>query len=434
MKNKEIIGILQFGCAKNLIDLELMLGILVKNGYKYSLDYDNKDIKTVIINTCSFINDAEKESIRAIIEMIEKGKRIILTGCLVQKYKEELKKLLPEVKCYIGTCDYENIIDAIKNKEYYKISETPEYKYCENVQREQITVGSSSYLKIAEGCYYNCGYCVIPNLRGKYKSRKIEDIIKEAKSLADKGVSEIVLIAQDTTSYGLDIYKKPMLKELLEELNKIENVNWIRLMYAYPTNFDEELMKTINNLDKVVKYIDIPLQHSNINVLKRMKRPAIDYRKFIKKIRKNIKNVAIRTTFIVGYPGETDEEFEDLYNFVKEMKFDKVGVFTYSREKNTYAYTLKPQIKQSIKNKRKKLLMELQKGISLEINKNYTEKKIQCIIEEIHSNNTVIARSYKDAPEVDGLVYIKTNEFLTPGDIVDVKITKATCYDMYGVI
>ena len=434
MKNKETIGILQFGCAKNLIDMELMLGLLTKNGYSYSLNPDDENIKTVIINTCSFIYDAEKESISAIMDMIQKGKRIILTGCLVQKHKQELQKLLPEITNFIGTCDYDKIIEAIENKNYSKISEIPNYNYREDIKREQITVGSSSYIKIAEGCYYNCGYCVIPNLRGKYKSRKIEDIVVEAKELANKGVSEIILIAQDTTSYGLDIYKKPMLSELLEELNKIENLNWIRLMYAYPTNFDEKLMKTINNLDKVVKYIDIPLQHSNIEVLKRMKRPAIDYRKFIQKIRKNIKNVSIRTTFIVGYPQETDEEFQDLYDFVKDMEFDKVGVFTYSREKNTYAYNLKPQIKQSVKNKRKKLLMELQKDISLKINKSYTGKYVQCIIEEIHSDNTIIARSYKDAPEVDGLVYIKSDEYLTPGDIVNVKITDATCYDMYGVV
>ena len=434
MKNKETIGILQFGCAKNLIDMELMLGLLTKNGYSYSLNPDDENIKTVIINTCSFIYDAEKESISAIMDMIQKGKRIILTGCLVQKHKQELQKLLPEITNFIGTCDYDKIIEAIEDKNYSKISEIPSYNYREDIKREQITVGSSSYIKIAEGCYYNCGYCVIPNLRGKYKSRKIENIVAEAKELANKGVSEIILIAQDTTSYGLDIYKKPMLSELLEELNKIENLNWIRLMYAYPTNFDEKLMKTINNLDKVVKYIDIPLQHSNIEVLKRMKRPAIDYRKFIQKIRKNIKNVSIRTTFIVGYPQETDEEFQDLYDFVKDMEFDKVGVFTYSREKNTYAYNLKPQIKQSVKNKRKKLLMELQKDISLKINKSYTGKYVQCIIEEIHSDNTIIARSYKDAPEVDGLVYIKSDEYLTPGDIVNVKITDATCYDMYGVV
>ena len=434
MAKKETIGIIQFGCAKNLIDMELMLGFLVKAGYKYSLDYEDKNIKTVIINTCSFIQDAEKESIQAIMEMISQGKRIILTGCLVQKYKEELKELLPEITNYIGTCDYDKIVEAIENKNFSSIKKIPDYEYCENIKREQITVGSSSYLKIAEGCYYNCGYCVIPQLRGKYKSRTIENIVSEAQELANKGVSEIILIAQDTTSYGLDLYKKPMLPELLRELNKIENLNWIRVMYAYPTNFDDELMEAINSLDKVVKYIDIPLQHSNLDVLKRMKRPSIDYRKFIKKLRQKIKNVSIRTTFIVGYPGETEEEFQDLYDFIKDTKFDKAGVFAYSREKNTYAYGLKPQIKAAIKKQRKNALMKLQKNISLEINKKYINKKIQCIIEEIHSNVDVIARSYKDAPEVDGLVYIKTEEYLTPGDIVEVTIKKVTHYDMYGIV
>ena len=375
MKNKETIGILQFGCAKNLVDLELMLGLLVKNGYSYTLDPYQKDIKTVIVNTCSFILDAEKESVKAIMDMIALKKKVILTGCLVQKYKEKLQELLPEVKNYIGTSSYDKIVEAVESDNYVNISENPVCTYREDVKREQITVGSSSYIKIAEGCYYNCGYCVIPQLRGSYKSRKIEDIVQEAEALAKKGVSEIILIAQDTTSYGLDLYNKPMLSDLLCELNKINELNWIRLMYAYPTNFDEKLMKTINNLDKVVKYIDIPLQHSNIEVLKRMKRPAIDYREFIKKIRKNIKNVSIRTTFIVGYPGETDEEFNDLLEFIKDIKFDKAGVFTYSREKNTYAYNLKPQIKQSIKNKRKKILMEEQKKISFEINKKYIGKK-----------------------------------------------------------
>ena len=434
MKNKETIGILQFGCAKNLVDMELMLGLLTKNGYKYSLNPDDKNIKTVIINTCSFISDAEKESVASIIDMINKGKRVIITGCLAQKHPEELPKLLPEVKGFLGTCEYDKIIEAIENKSYTNISKEPDYCYREDIKREQITVGSSSYIKIAEGCYYNCGYCVIPKLRGKYKSRKMECIIEEAKELANKGVSEIILIAQDTTSYGLDLYKKPMLATLLAELNKIENLNWIRVMYAYPTNFNDELMDAINNLDKVVKYIDIPLQHSHIDVLKRMKRPAIDYRKFIKKLRKKIKNVSIRTTFIVGYPGETEEEYQDLYNFIEEMEFDKVGVFEYSREKNTYAYSLKPQIKANIKKKRKNALMKLQKNISKKINKNWHNKKIQCIIEEILSDGKIVARSYKDAPEVDGLVYIKSDEYLTPGDIVDVKITKSTHYDMYGTV
>jgi len=434
MKNTETIGILQFGCAKNLIDTELMLGMLVKNGYKYSLNPYDENIKTVIVSTCSFIHDAEKESISAIMDLIAKDKKIILTGCLVQKYKEELPKLLPEVKYFLGVSEYDKILEAIQTKKYTNISDNPNYCYREDIKREQITTGSSSYIKIAEGCFYNCGYCVIPKLRGSYKSRKIENIVNEAKELANKGVSEIILIAQDTTSYGIDIYQKPMLYKLLEELNKIENLNWIRIMYAYPTNFDDKLMKTINNLSKVVKYIDIPLQHSNIDVLKRMKRPAIDYRKLIKDIRKNIKNISIRTTFIVGYPGETEEEFEDLYNFIKEIKFDKVGVFEYSREKDTYAYSLKPQILSKIKKQRRSKLMKLQKEISLNINKSFIGKSIECIIEEIHSNGIIIARSYKDAPEIDGLVYIKTDEYLSPGDIVKVKITKATAYDLYGKI
>ena len=434
MKNKETIGILQFGCAKNLIDLELMIGLLVQNGYRYSLNPDDKNIKTVIINTCSFIHDAEKESVEAIMDMIAKKKRIILTGCLVQKYQEKLVELLPEVKNFIGVSNYDKIIEAIENKNYVNISKEPSYCYREDIKREQITVGSSSYIKIAEGCYYNCGYCVIPQLRGSYKSRKIENIVEEVKELAKKGVSEIILIAQDTTSYGLDLYKKPMLAKLLEELNKIEEISWIRIMYAYPTNFNDELIDAMAKLDKVVKYIDIPLQHSHPDVLKRMKRPVIDYEKFIQKIRKKIKNVAIRTSFIVGYPEESEEEFKHLCNFVKKIKFDKVGVFAYSREKNTYAYALKPQIKANIKNKRKKELMKIQKEISYSINKGFIKKTIPCIIEELHSDGTIVARSYKDAPEVDGLVYIKSNEYLTPGDIVDVKITKATCYDMYGVV
>jgi len=434
MKNAETIGILQFGCAKNLVDTELMLGILTQNGYKYSLDVYDENIKTVIVSTCSFIQDAERESISAIMDMINRGKKIILTGCLVQKYKDELQKLLPEVKYFLGVSEYDKILEALREEKYTNISNEVNYCYREDVKREQITVGSSSYIKIAEGCFYKCGYCVIPALRGSYRSRKIENIVQEARDLANKGVSEVILIAQDTTSYGLDLYKKPMLYKLLEELNKIENLNWIRIMYAYPTNFDEKLMKTINKLSKVVKYIDIPLQHSNIEVLKRMNRPPVDYRELIKKIRKNIKNVAIRTTFIVGYPGETQEEFEDLCSFVKDVKFDKVGIFTYSREKNTPAYSQKPQILAKVKRKRKSILMKMQKEISFDINKSFTGKKICCIIELVHSDGSAVARSYRDAPDVDGLVYIKTDRHLLPGDIVDVLVTKASAYDLFGTV
>ncbi len=430
MKKNKTIGIIQHGCAKNLVDTELMLGMLEKAGYKTTLDVDNPNVKTVVINTCSFICDAEKESIQSIFNMINAGKKIIITGCLPQKHKRELKKLLNEVSGFIGTCDLKDIVKAVEADEYYNVSENPEYIYPEDIERAQITVGSSSYIKIADGCNYCCGYCVIPQLRGKYKSRKIENILQEAQKLADKGVSEIILIAQDTTSYGIDIYGKPYLDKLLVELNKIKNLNWIRVLYAYPTNFTDNLIKAYKELDKVVKYVDIPLQHSHIDVLKRMKRPTINQEQLIKKIRKEIPNVAIRTTFIVGYPGETEEEFEHLYNFVKKMKFEKLGVFGYSREKNTYSYSLKPQISARIKHVRKNKILKLQKEISMKNNLNFISKRIQCIIEEVHTDGTAVARSYADAPEVDGLVYIKTKEYLSPGQIVSAKVTGADSYDL----
>lgn len=430
MKKKTKIGIIQHGCAKNLVDTELMLGMLEKAGYQTTLDVEDDDVKTVVINTCSFICDAEKESIESIFNMVALGKKIIVTGCLPQKHKHELQKLLTEVSGFIGTCDIRDIVKAIESDNFYSVSENPCYIYPEDVQRAQITVGSSSYIKIADGCNYSCGYCVIPALRGKYKSRKIEDIVKEAKNLAKKGVAEIVLIAQDTTSYGIDLYKKPSLDKLLEELNKIDGIEWIRVLYAYPTNFTQGLINAYKNLDKVVKYIDIPLQHSHPEVLKRMKRPAIDQKELIEKLRKEIPNVIIRTTFIVGYPGETEEEFEHLFNFVKEMKFDRLGVFEYSREKNTYSYSLKPQISAKIKHKRKNKILKLQKQISKENNLNFISKRIQCIIEEVHNDGTAIGRSYADAPEVDGLVYIRTNEYLTPAQIVEVEVIGADSYDL----
>lgn len=430
MSKNEKIGIIQHGCAKNLVDTELMLGILEKAGYTTTLDVEDKDVKTIIINTCSFILDAEKESIESIFNMIAAGKKIIVTGCLPQKHKKELKELLSEVSGFIGTCDIRDILNAVESDDFYSVSENPEYIYPEEIERAQITVGSSSYIKIADGCNYQCGYCVIPQLRGKYKSRKIEDIVKEARRLADKGVAEIVLIAQDTTSYGIDLYKKPSLDVLLEELNKIENITWIRVLYAYPTNFTEGLIKAFKTLDKVVKYIDIPLQHSHPEVLKRMRRPVINQEELINKLRAQIPGIIIRTTFIVGYPGESEEEFEDLYNFVEKMKFDRLGVFEYSREKNTYSYSLKPQIGARIKRSRKNKILKLQKEISRKNNLNFISKKIPCIIEEVHNDGTAIGRSYADAPEVDGLVYIKTEKYLSPAQIEYVTVVGADNYDL----
>lgn len=431
------IALINHGCAKNLVDSELMLGLLTAKGYEVTLDENEAQI--VIINTCSFIHDAEKESVQSILQMVEKGKKVIVTGCLPQKYNEELKDAIPEICAMVGTSNIREIVGIVDkvadeaNEEYIScVSEKPEYVYPENVERQQITMGASSYVKIADGCNYHCGYCIIPNLRGIYHSRPIENIVEEVKSLVAKGVAEIVLIAQDTTSYGLDLYKKQMLPELLKELNKIENLSWIRIMYAYPSQMTDELIDTIAKCDKVVKYIDLPLQHSDKIILENMRRPAFDYEELINKIRERIPGVAIRTAFIVGYPGETDEQFEHLYEFVKKMRFDKMGVFEYSREKNTASYEMSDQVPAKIKHERYKKLMALQQEISYEINQSYIGKTIPCIVESFTDEGVVILRSEHDAPEIDGLVYVKSDRPVVPGDIEDVKIEKADEYDLFG--
>lgn len=434
------IALINHGCAKNLVDSELMLGMLAEKGYEITLDDTDKDAEIVIINTCSFINDAERESVQSILQMIQDGKKVIVTGCLPQKHKDELKQAIPEISAMLGTSDFNKIVEVIENidKENYEfifdVNVKPKYVYPENVERQQITVGASSYIKIADGCNYHCGYCIIPNLRGAYQSRPIENIVAEAKEIAKKGCTEIVLIAQDTTSYGIDLYGKVKLVELLEELNKIEELSWIRIMYAYPSHMSDELIDAIARLDKVVKYVDLPLQHSHKDILDAMRRPVFDYEELINKIRTRIPNVTIRTAFIVGYPTETDEHFEHLYNFVKKMKFDKMGVFKYSREKNTISYEMKQQVSAKIKKQRHDKLMKLQQKISAEINKNFVGKTLPCIIESFADNGLVVARSEHDAPEIDGLVYIDTTKQVVPGDIENVLITNSDAYDLYGTI
>lgn len=429
------IALVSHGCAKNLVDSELILGILAQNGYEITLDENETDI--VIVNTCSFICDAEKESIHTILELVDAGKKVIVTGCLAQKHSEELKSEIPELVAVVGTTDFTKIVEVIKNIDngfVSEVSEKPEYIYPENVERQQITMGSSSYIKIADGCNYRCGYCVIPYLRGDYHSRKMEDIIAEAKDMVKKGVTEIILIAQDTTGYGIDIYKKPMLPELLRELNKIDGLGWIRIMYAYPTQMKEDLLTAIAECDKVVKYVDIPLQHSHPEMLKLMNRPSFDYRPMIENIRKIVPDVSIRTAFIVGYPGETEEHFEHLCEFVRDMKFDRMGVFCYSREKGTPSYSMKPQVPKRVAKERYKKLMQIQQEISLERNKKFVGKLLPCIIECYSDEGEVIARTQFDAPEIDGVVNIKTDKHVVPGDIEFVKITGASEYDLIGEI
>lgn len=429
------IALISHGCAKNLVDSELILGILKENGYEITLDENETD--TVIVNTCSFICDAERESIHTILELVQNGKQVIVTGCLAQKHPEELKKEIPEIAAIVGATDFTKIIEVLNNLNKGFVSEVstkPDYIYPEKVERAQITMGASSYIKIADGCSYRCGYCIIPYLRGDYHSRKMEDIISEAKELVKKGVTEIILIAQDTTGYGIDIYQKPMLAKLLRELNKIDGLGWIRVMYAYPTRMDDELLKAIAECEKVVKYVDIPLQHSHPEMLKLMNRPAFDYRPMIEKIRKIIPNVSIRTAFIVGYPSETEEHFEHLCKFVQDMKFDRMGVFCYSREKGTPSYSMKPQISKTVAKKRYKKLMEIQQKISLERNKKFVGKTLPCIIECIADNGEAVGRTQYDAPEIDGVVTIKTDKLLIPGDIELVKIIDSTEYDLIGEI
>lgn len=431
------ISLINHGCAKNLVDAELMLGMLAKKGYTITLDETDADI--VIVNTCSFIHDAEKESVQSILQMIDEGKKVIVTGCLSQKHDKDLKDAIPELAGMIGTSNLKDVVkivdDIAKGKEYESIiDKDPKYIYPEDIERQQITVGASSYLKIGEGCNYQCGYCIIPKLRGKYISRPIENIVKEANELVNKGVTEIILIAQDTSSYGIDLYGKQALPELLEELNKIENLSWIRIMYAYPTQMTDELIDAIAKLDKVVKYVDIPLQHSHPRVLESMRRPVMDYRKLVAKIRERIPNVSVRTSLIVGYPGETEEEFEDLYQFVKDVKFDRMGAFEYSREKGTYSDKLKGHLSEKVKRERRDRLMKLQQQISLENNEKYIGSTIKCIVEGYTDDGVVISRSEHDAPEIDGVVYAKSNEPVVPGDIEEVKITRADEYDLFGEI
>lgn len=436
--NKKI-ALINHGCAKNLVDSELMLGLLAEKGYEITLDDNDADL--VIVNTCSFIHDAEQESVQSILQMINDGKKVIVTGCLPQKYKSELKEAIPEVCAMVGTSDFKDIVSIVeqvlnKNKDEYvaKISEKPEYIYPESVKRQQITMGASSYIKVADGCNYHCGYCIIPQLRGAYHSRTIENIVEEARELAAKGVTEIVLIAQDTTSYGIDIYGKTSLAKLLEELNNVEGISWIRIMYAYPSQLNDELINAIAKLDKVVKYIDLPLQHYDPEILTAMRRPVFDYEVLIKKLRDKIPGVAIRTAFIVGYPGETEESFQKLYDFVKRARFDRMGVFEYSREKNTTSYSMEHQVPKKLKHKRYKELMALQQQISYEINQTYIGKILPCIVEGFTDDGVVIMRSQHDAPEIDGLVYGKTDRPVVPGDIENVLIDNADEYDLFGVI
>lgn len=433
------VALVSLGCSKNLVDSEVMLNILSSNSYKLTQDAKKADV--IIVNTCGFIESAKQESIDQIIELgqlKEHGncKVLIASGCLAERYKEDLIKEMPELDAVIGTGDYKNILEVIEsamagnkvvkygNQESIDIHELP---------RVISTTAASTYLKIAEGCDNRCTYCIIPKLRGKYRSRKFEDILKEAAELAAHGMKEFNIIAQDTTRYGIDLYGKYRLAELLDELSKIEGVEWIRLLYSYPDEFDEELIHVIASNDKICKYLDIPVQHASNRILKRMGRRTTkeDITALIAKLRSMVPNIALRTSLIVGFPGETEEDFKELVDFVKEIRFDRLGVFTYSREEDTPAFGMEEQVDEETKIKRQERIMLLQSDISMANNQRMVGKLLKVLIEG-KEQKKYVGRSYKDAPEIDGNVFFSTKEKHNPGDFTYVKIDEATEYDLIG--
>jgi len=441
---KKKIGLVSLGCPKNLVDSEIMLGQLTKE--KFEITSDEKEAHIIIVNTCGFIDSAKEESINTILEMAKFKNNscevLIVTGCLAQRYKDEIIKEMPEVDAVIGTGEYGEIAKVVQNvyngktKSYTDLNDSDNIKYL-NQERVLSTRNGYAYLKIAEGCNNCCTYCIIPSLRGAYRSRKIEDIKNEAIYLAKEGVKEVILIAQDVTSYGKDIYGGKKLVNLIREISEIDEIEWIRLLYCYPEEIDDALIEEILSNDKVVKYLDIPIQHASDNILKKMGRrgTSSDIKDVLEKLKTKIPQIAIRTSLIVGFPGEDEKDFETLYDFVKENEFDRLGVFTYSREEGTAAYNLKPQIKSSDKELRRAEIMQLQKEIVLKKNKNRLNKVYKTLIEGVSDDGIFYyGRTYKEAPDIDGFVYFTSIEPLDIGKFVNVKVLNIDEYDLIGEV
>lgn len=452
------VGFISLGCSKNLIDTEVAIGMFKNNNYKIVNNPEDADI--LVINTCGFIESAKEEAINTILEMAEyKNKRcryLIVMGCLVQRYYEELIKALPEVDLFIKIDEYDklwnkiedllkrDIVEKSKTKTSTKISEIkplPMPTYNEFMERIVTTGKNYAYLKIGEGCSNKCTYCAIPYIRGPFVSRKMEEILDEAEMLAKKEIKELIVIAQDTTKYGVDIYGESKLAELLEKLSKIKGIEWIRFLYSYPEGITNELIETVANNKKIAKYFDIPIQHISNSILKKMNRRTSkeDITKIIEKIRKEIPDVTIRTSLIVGFPGETQEDFEELLSFVKATKFDRLGTFMYSKEEGTPAARLPEQIHGNTKKSRYNKVMEAQAEISLENLKKKIGKDYKVLIEDMSFDGKYfIGRTMQDVPEEDGLVYIKNDGNLNEKDIlnsfVDCKIIDVSNYDLIGVV
>ncbi|MGR3273540.1 30S ribosomal protein S12 methylthiotransferase RimO [Acaryochloris marina NIES-2412] len=439
MANQPSVAVAHLGCEKNRVDTEHMLGLLVEAGYP--VDSDEAFADYVIVNTCSFIQAAREESVRTLVELAEANKKIVITGCMAQHFQEELLEELPEAVALVGTGDYHKIVDVIQRAEagerVKEVSLEPTYIADETVPRYRTTTEGTAYVRIAEGCDYGCAFCIIPHLRGKQRSRSIESIVAEAQQLAAEGVQELILISQITTNYGIDIYGKPQLAQLLRALGEV-NVPWIRMHYAYPTGLTPEVMAAIQETDNVLPYLDLPLQHSHPEVLRSMNRPWQGQvnDQIIEKIKSTLPDAVLRTTFIVGFPGETDAHFEHLCEFVQRHEFDHVGVFTFSQEEGTPAFDLPNQLPQDVMDARRDRLMALQQPISWQQNQQEVGKIVPILIEQEHAGSgQLIGRSARFSADVDGLVYIDPGD--TPprlGTLTTVRITDADAYDLHGQI
>ena len=440
------------GCDKNLVDSEVMLSLIREKGFEITNDERNADI--IVVNTCCFINDAKEESINMILEMAEYKKSgslkgLIVTGCLAQRYKEDIQKEIDEVDAIIGTSKYEeivNVIEEVLNGKKTVLVNEPDITTPVHTARINTTGGYYSYLKIAEGCDKHCTYCIIPKIRGNYKSIPMEILLKEAKELAADGIKELILVAQETTLYGKDIYGEKALPKLLKELCKIEELNWIRILYCYPEEITDELIEVMKEEDKICNYLDMPIQHASDAILKRMGRRTNkeELVGIIKKLRENIPDIAIRTTLITGFPGETAEDHEELKEFVQKMKFDRLGVFTYSKEEDTPAAKMTPQIRRHIKKRRQEEIMGLQQEIAFKHAKDMIGKTLPVMIEGklpdeennelMNGENIYIGRTYMDAPNVDGFIFVRARGDLMSGEFVMAIVTDAKEYDLIGEI
>ena len=430
------VGFIHLGCSKNLVDTEMTIGLFKKNEYKIVNNPEDADI--LVINTCGFIASAQEEAINTILEMAEYKKKrckyLIVMGCLVQRFKEELEKAIPEVDLWIKYDSYSTIWDQIENTIKPEITKSKNLNFLDRT----ITTGDNfTYLRIAEGCNNFCTFCAIPKIRGRFVSRPIEDIIKEAEKLAKEGYKELIIIAQDTTKYGTDIYGEPKLAELLTKLCKIDEIKWIRFLYSYPETITDELIDVVRKEEKICKYFDIPIQHISNSVLKRMNRKSDkkSIESVINRIRERIPNVVIRTTVMVGFPGETKEDFEELYDFVKKTKFEKLGAFSYSKEEGTPAAKLSNQINGNTKRARYNKIMSLQQEVSKENLKKQIGRELDVLIEsKTFDGKYYVGRSYMDVPDIDGLVYVEMIDKALEGKFVRCKITDTNEYDLIAKI